>query len=208
MKKHPPLTADDLTWLPDVDDDDGPNGPPEVEQPPSSAKDAEETSIKRKANAKIRQIESVTSTRDDKSLSEIELAEDWLETQGSDRYLYADGLGWRRYLHGRWHDGGHEIYKDISAFIRARVEATASARTLTSTPSCAAQWRMSRSIARFRLIALTLILLLWHSPMERSSTCEPGRGDPPNEKTAYAKPSPLHRLRSSQRYGRISCLKH
>ena len=138
MKIHPPLTADDLTWLPDDDDDvdvddktDAPNGAPEVEQPPSSAKDAEEaTIIKRKANAKIRQIESVTSNRNDKSLSEIELAEDWLETQESDRYLYADGLGWRRYLHGRWHDGGHEINKDISAFIRDRVEATASARTL------------------------------------------------------------------------------
>ena len=43
MKIHPPLTADDLTWLPDDDDDDdvdvddktdAPNGAPEVEQPP------------------------------------------------------------------------------------------------------------------------------------------------------------------------------
>ena len=70
------------------------------------------------------------TNRDDKSLSELELAQDWMETPEADLYLHADALGWRRYEKGRWRAGAHELYQDLAAFVRDRVETTMAARSL------------------------------------------------------------------------------
>ena len=138
--EHPPLTADDITWLPE-DDDDGPVTPApaqgdEVEQaptPPPPPDSKEEAAIKRKFNKRLKEIEGKDATRADRTLSEIEMAEDWMATQASDRYLFAEGAGWRRYEKGKWTDGAHYIYQDLAAFVRARVEKTLAARSLNKT---------------------------------------------------------------------------
>ena len=115
MTGHKPLTADDLPWidaLADADEDG------EVEP------DAEPDAV---INAKVKEIEGEPS---DRTLSEMQLATDWMELEIADRYLHADGRGWRMYQGGRWHEGGHAIYKSISAEVRSRVEGKPSARSL------------------------------------------------------------------------------
>ena len=89
--------------------------------------DAEDADPPRKAEPK--QAKRKTN-RDSKTLSELELAQDFMETPEADIFLYADGLGWRRYEKGRWRDGAHELYQSLSAFVRDRVETTLAARAL------------------------------------------------------------------------------
>ena len=56
-----------------------------------------------------------------------------MATEPSDRYLFAEGTGWRRYEKGKWIDGTHNIYQDLAAFVRGRVEKTLAARALNKT---------------------------------------------------------------------------
>ena len=137
MSEHKPLTEDDLIFAPadiprlaDLDDDEDHVEDVEVEPAPDPEPVESEALIKRKFNAKLKEIEGGASNRDDKTLSEVELATDWMQTEPADRYLHSDGVGWRRYEFGRWRDGGHGIYQDITGYIRGRVEATSAARTL------------------------------------------------------------------------------
>ena len=149
--KHPPLTADDLVWLgaADDDDDDGPieqdapeapaqgdeveqhDDPEQAPTPPPEGED--EAAIKRKFNKRLKEIEGKGDNWTDKTLSEIEMAEDWMATEPADRYLHAEGVGWRRYQKGIWADGAHDIYQDLAAFVRDRVEKTIAVRSLNKT---------------------------------------------------------------------------
>ena len=123
MTDHrPPLTEDDIPFLTVLDGGVEHVDHEEVEPEPEPA-----AVIKRRFGAKVKEIEGGTS---DRTLSEIELATSWMETEASDRYLHADGIGWKRYEFGRWRDGEHDIYQDITGYIRGRVEATNAARTL------------------------------------------------------------------------------
>ena len=56
-----------------------------------------------------------------------------MATEPSDRYLFAEGVGWRRYQKGIWTDGAHNIYQDLAAVVRGRVEKTIAARSLNKT---------------------------------------------------------------------------
>ena len=120
MTEDKALCADDIPWFDALDE-----GEDHVEEEVES-----EAIIKRRFNAKVREIEGKTSDREDKTLSEIEVASDWMATEASERYLHADDVGWKRYEFGRWRDGEHDIYQDITEYIRGRVEATNAARTL------------------------------------------------------------------------------
>ena len=120
MTGRKPLTADDLPWIDAVADEDVDAGDSADSVEPDAA-------IKRRFNAKVKEIEGEPS---DRTLSEMQLAADWMEREEADRYLHADGRGWRRYLNGRWHEGAHWIYKSIAAEVRSRVEGKPSARSL------------------------------------------------------------------------------
>ena len=145
MTDRTPLTFDDIPfatsadWPEDTTEDgpgeqDAPEAPARgegVEQAPTLPHDGEdEAAIKRKFNVRLKEIEGKDDTRADRTLSEIEMAEDWMATEPGDRYLHAEGVGWRRYEKGLWTDGAHDLYQNLAAFIRERVEGTTEARSL------------------------------------------------------------------------------
>ena len=138
MTDHKPLTADDLPWLDAVvDDDEGVDAKPESEPEPVEAekRPRNKEAGRREFNALQRKLEDAgvfkaPSDNQDRTLSEMELATAWMEREEADRYLHADGKGWKRYLGGRWYEGTHEIYKSIAAEVRSRVEGKTSAKAL------------------------------------------------------------------------------